>query len=223
MKNQTKKEIIYPIFLECFQFIKDTFWENIFEDLSYGKCPYGTYINKGFLCCNYKGKEFNYKIEKKNPEQLYKDTYNLLVKKIGLQSQRDKIKNKTNFQNIENEIKEYRKSWNTIRKKNIKDLLIEKYIIEIKNKHSLSIVQCKKLHSYINIAIILKSITSKDIEYKDGVITNIKGISFKKNQIIYEKDIYNIYDKENRNCILIEKNYMSDSWDKYLIYLRKLL
>lgn len=222
MKNQTKKEIIYPIFLECFQFIKDTFWENIFEDLSYGKCPYGTYINKGFLCCNYKGKEFNYKLEKKNPEQLYKDTYNLLVKKIGLQSQRDKIKNKTNFQNIENEIKEYRKSWNTIRKKNIKDLLIEKYIIDMKHKYNLSIAQCRKLHSYINIAIILKSISSKDIDYKDGVITDIKGISFEKNKIIYEKDIYN-FDKESRNCILIEKNYMSDTWDKYLIYLRKLI
>ena len=61
-----KKEIIYPIFLECCQYTTDIFWENVFEDLSYGKTPYGTYITKDFLCCNYKEKEFSYKIEKNN-------------------------------------------------------------------------------------------------------------------------------------------------------------
>ena len=44
-----KKEIVYPIFLECFQYITDKFWLNIFEDLAYGKAPYGTYISKGSL------------------------------------------------------------------------------------------------------------------------------------------------------------------------------
>ena len=74
-----KKEIIYPVFLECCQFTIDSFWENIFEDLAYGKTPYGTYINKDFLCCSYKDKEFSYKIERKDSEKLYKDIYNLLV------------------------------------------------------------------------------------------------------------------------------------------------
>ena len=62
-----KREIIYPIFLECCQFTDDKFWENVFEDLAYGKTPYGTYISKDFLCCSYKKKEFSYKIEKKLP------------------------------------------------------------------------------------------------------------------------------------------------------------
>ena len=44
-----KKEIVYPVFLECCEFSVDSFWENIFEDLAYGKTPYGTYINKNFL------------------------------------------------------------------------------------------------------------------------------------------------------------------------------
>ena len=53
--------------MECSQFITDKFWENIFEDLAYGKSPYGTYISKGSLTCKYKDKEFIYKIEKKDP------------------------------------------------------------------------------------------------------------------------------------------------------------
>ena len=35
----------------------------IFEDLAYGKTPYGAYFNKDFLCCSFKGKEFSYKLD----------------------------------------------------------------------------------------------------------------------------------------------------------------
>ena len=79
-----KRDIIYPVFLECCKYANDSFWENIFEDLAYGKTPYGTYINKNFLCCSYKNKEFSYKIERKDSYQLYNDIYNLLTNLISL-------------------------------------------------------------------------------------------------------------------------------------------
>ena len=77
-----KKDIVYPIFIECLQFTEDIFWENIFEDLAYGKTPYGTYISKDFLCCKYKKKDFSYKIERKDPKILYEEVYNLLANKF---------------------------------------------------------------------------------------------------------------------------------------------
>ena len=187
-----KKDIIYPIFLECSQFITDKFWDNIFEDLAYGKAPYGTYISKGSLTCKYKDKEFIYKIEKKDPEILYNEVYVLLTKKLGLLSHQDKINKKIDFQNIEDEIKEGRKNWNSIRKKNIKDLLIENYVITMKNKYLLTIKQAKYLLSIIFIGMIFKIISVKDIEYRDGIITKIEGINFKKKEIILEKDIYDL-------------------------------
>ena len=218
-----KKEIIYPIFLECCQYTTDIFWENVFEDLSYGKTPYGTYITKDFLCCNYKDKEFSYKIEKnKEPEQLYTDIFNLLSKKLGLLSQRDKIKKKIDFYNIEEEIKEGRKNWSSIRKKNIKDLLIEKYVIDMKNKYSLTIKQSKYLLSIIFIAMVFKVITVKDINYENGKISHIEGIDFKKKQIIILRDVYSLESSFN-SCILIEPNLMSYNWENYLIYLKKLI
>ena len=216
-----KKDIIYPIFLECSQFITDKFWENIFEDLAYGKSPYGTYITKGSLTCKYKDKEFIYKIEKKYVKTLYTEVYVLLSKKLGLLSHQDKLNKKIDFENIENEIKEGRKNWNSIRKKNIKDLLIENYVISMKNKYSLSIKQAKYLLSVIFIGMVFKIITVKDIEYKDGIINCINGIEFKKKEIIVNKDIYDI--KYNINNIIIEdKNLMSSNWEKYLEYLRKI-
>lgn len=216
-----KKDIIYPIFLECLQFITDKFWDNIFEDLAYGKAPYGTYISKGSLTCKYKDKEFIYKIEKKDPEILYNEVYVLLTKKLGLLSHQDKINKKIDFQNIEDEIKEGRKNWNSIRKKNIKDLLIENYVITMKNKYLLTIKQAKYLLSIIFIGMIFKIISVKDIEYRDGIITKIEGINFKKKEIILEKDIYDV--KYNVSNILIDdKNLMSFNWEKYLEALKKI-
>lgn len=216
-----KKDIIYPIFLECIELIEDRFWENIFEDLAYGKAPYGTYISKDSLCCNYKDKEFIYKIEKKNPKQLYNDIYLLLSKKLGILSQQDKLIKKIDFQNIEEEIKQGRKNWANIRKKNIKELLIENYVINMKNKHSLSIKQAKNLISIIYISMIFKIITVKDIHYNDGVIEKIDGIEFKNKEIVLLRDIYDI--KYETNIIIEEdKQYMYINWEKYIESLKKL-
>ena len=216
-----KKEILYPIFLECLKFINDSFWENIFEDLAYGKTPYGTYINKDFLCCNYKDKEFSYKIEKKDPETLYNDIYSLLGKKLGILSIRDKTNRQIDFQNIENELKECRKNWSNIRKKNIKDLLIERYVLNMKNEHSLSYKQAQTLLSTIFIGLVFKVISVKDIKYIDGSITEIEGITFSNKEFKFEKNIYG-NDIEFRKCILLDKNSMSDNWDKFLLNLKKL-
>jgi hypothetical protein len=59
----------------------------------------------------------------------------------------------------------------------------------------------------------------KDIEYEDGEIKNIKGISFTDKNIIFEKELYH-YDL--RKCILIDdKKFISDSWEKYITALKK--
>jgi hypothetical protein len=215
-----KKEIIYPIFLECSQYAEDTFWINIFEDLAYGKTPYGTYINKDFLCCKYKNKEFNYKIEKKNSKELYDDIYNLFANKLGLLSQIDKINQKIDFYNLEEEIKSYKKSWVNIKKKNIKDLFIENYVIEMRNKYNLTLKQSKFLLSIIFIGMIFKVFSIKDINYEDGKITSIEGINFKKKNVIIEKNIYNI-EPVLSPIIVIENNLLSDNWPKYLEKLKK--
>lgn len=215
------REIIYPIFLECCQFSSDTFWENIFEDLAYGKTPYGTYISKDFLCCSYKNKEFSYKIERKDPERMYNEVYGLLSKKLGILSTREKAMKRVDFHKIEDQIKEGRRNWNSIRKKNVKDLLIENFVISMKNRHNLSIKQTRYLLSIIFIAMVFKVITSKDIDYRDGKIHNIEGIDFVNKNVVLRKNVYNI-DISFAPYIVMDKKLMSDNWDKYLEKLRKI-
>lgn len=215
-----KKDIVYPIFIECLQFTEDIFWENIFEDLAYGKTPYGTYLSKDFLCCKYKKKDFSYKIERKEPKILYEEVYDLLANKLGLLSSEEKIKKKRLFNELETNLKDSGKNWVDIKKKNIKETLIEVYVTKMKNKYSLSIAQARYLLSIIFIAIVFKVITNKDIEYENGVIHNIKGIDFIKKQIIVEKDLYKL-ETSFAPDIVLDKNLMADSWEKYLKDLRK--
>jgi hypothetical protein len=218
--DRMKKEIIYPFFLECCQFIDDIFWENIFEDLAYGKPPYGTYISKDFLCCNYKKKEFSYKIEKKQTSVIYNEVFELLSKRLGLLSPQDKLRKKKDFNDYENSIKDNIKTWSDIRKKNTKELLIELYITRMKNKYFLTSKQCEYLFSIIIIAIIFKVITSDDILFENGRINNIKGINFEKKKFIIERDLYNIDVNIGPPTISSKKNFY-ENWDKFLDNLRK--
>jgi len=216
-----RKEIIYPIFIQCSQYASDSFWENIFEDLAYGKCPYGTYISKDFLCCSYKNKDFSYKIEKKESQQIYQEVYNLLNKKLGLLSQKERLKKRKAFKDHEESLKDSRKTWGDIRKKNVKELLIELYVTRMKNEHYLTIKQARYLLSILFIAMVFKVITSNDIEYKDGKIEHIKGIEFLRKQIIVKRDLYKL-EASFAPTIILEKKLMVDIWDKYLKDLRKI-
>lgn len=216
-----KREIIYPIFLECCQFTDDKFWENVFEDLAYGKTPYGTYISKDFLCCSYKKKEFSYKIEKKLPKDIYNDVYDLLTNKLGLLSPLEKSKKRKIFKDIEEDITESRKNWNDIKKKNIKELLIELYVARMKNKHSLTLKQARYLLSIIFVGMIFKVITNKDVDYKNGKIENIDGIEISHKKIDVKKDLYNL-DNNFTPTIILDKNLMYDNWEKYLKELKKI-
>jgi hypothetical protein len=187
-----KKEILYPFFLECCQFAEDKFWESVFEDLAYGITPYGTYINKTFLCCNYKNKEFSYKIERKNPKVLYTDIYGLLSTKVGILSQKEKQKKRLDFHRVEKTIKNSRQKWSDIRKKNIKDLLIERYVIEMRRTHRLTLKQAKYLLAVVTLAIVFKIITAKDITYSEDKIQHIDGIEISGGKIVIQRNIYDV-------------------------------
>jgi len=144
----------------------------------------------------------------------------LLTKKLGLLSQKEKVKKRKAFIDAEESIKESRKNWSDIRKKNIKELLIELYVTRMKNKHSLSIKQARYLLSIIMISLIFKVIVAEDIDYRDGSIHRIEGIDFTKNHIFIERDLYK-FEVSFAPHIVLDKKLMSDNWEKYLKELRK--
>lgn len=194
-----KNELLYPQFIECIQFTKDIFWKNIFKDLSYGKCPYGVYITNNFICCNYKDKKFSYKISLNTDyEKIYKDIYDIFKNKFGLLSNKDKIQNNKQIIDIETEMSDIitKDSWVDIKKKNIKVLLIQQYIINKGKLFSLQPQQIKDVYNKIIIGLLLKTINKNDIVYSNSSIQDISCLKFCRHSYSFNNtDIYDIKSK----------------------------
>ena len=163
----------------------------------------------------------NYKIEKKLPKDVYNDVYDLLTNKLGLLSPLEKSKKRKIFKDIEEDITESRKNWNDIKKKNIKELLIELYVTRMKNKHSLTLKQARYLLSIIFVGMIFKVITNKDVHYENGKIEHIDGIEISQKKIDVKKDLYNL-ENNFTPTIVLDKILMYDNWEKYLKELKKI-
>jgi hypothetical protein len=211
-----KLEILYPVFLEASKHTEDLFWKQIFEDLSYGVSPYGSYFSKGFFCCSYKGKEFSYKVEGTDSVKIFEDIHGLLANKMGVTSSNDRARKIQDFERIRDEYQEIRNSkWNCIKKKTSRDFIIENFIVDMKNLHSLSDSEARKLNAIINIGMLFKTITHKDIEYESGKIRAINGIEFQDSKVVFSTSSLQPVDSIV-SIIFQEKETLSDIWRKYL-------
>lgn len=192
-----KRDVIYPIFLKCLPYVEDEFWKETFEELSYGNCYQGSYVSKGFLFSNVKSKEFAYKFIDKEPEKIYNDITKLLKEKLNIMSKNDRSILINEFEEIEKNIKNIKNvDWNDIKKKSIKDILFQNYIINVKKKYDLRDSQVKCLYNTINLGLMLKSIKNTDIVYVNGEIQEIKGFSFYQGKYKIDLDIYSGLDEE---------------------------
>jgi hypothetical protein len=213
------KELIYPFFIECCKHTIDPYWKSIFEDLAYGITPYSTYISKDMIICNYKDKEFVYKIQKKPSNILYEEVSTIFRTKLKLLSPSEILSNKNDIiflheNNIYND-------WSSIKKKNIKETIVENFAINMKNKYSLSANQTKYLIDVIFLALIFHILLPSDIYIEKGTIKEINGITFENKQVILDFEIYDIEHTAPPD-IVIETNLMSENWDRFLANLRKL-
>lgn len=217
------RELLYPYLIECGKFTNDIFWKTIFEDLAYGIPPCYTYISKDILICKYKDKEFAYKLQQ-DPNKDFVTTYNeiieLLKTKLNMLSYSEILFKKTNIDKFYNTCENI-DSWNNIKRKNVKEMYIEKFVINMKIKYSLSIQQARYLMNVIFLTITYKVITSSDIIIENGEIDHINGIEIYEKTVILSKNIYSdIHSNVTPEIILDRK--MSDEWPKFLANLRKL-
>lgn len=205
-----KKDLVYPFFLTCIVLCNDTYWKIVFEDLAYGIAPFGVHISRDYLFCNYKGKEFSYKIEEKSPEVLHKEVFSLLSK-FGVQSNLEKQKKIQEFKTLEKELREKRTNWIDIKKKSIKDFLIEMYVLKIKKEQNLSIQQVHAMLSKIFIGMVFKTIS---FEFENGEIVKINGIDYTGESFPEEAPL-------TREIVIPSCN-MIENWEKFILTKLKL-
>lgn len=178
------RELVYPCFLTCLEYTEDDYWKNIFEDLSFGITPQGTYITKNYLISNVKTREFVYKINPENDsELLFWDIYTLFSEKLGLKS----LNEVEEFKNSIDSSEMIFNSWNSIKKKSIRDSIIMNYVNTKAEQYNFTNKKTREFLNTINLGLMLKLINTKNIHYDNGVIYDIHGISFSENNFILNR------------------------------------
>lgn len=206
--------IHHPIFLKCCHCTNDKFWKNIFDELAYGICPYGIYFNRGMICCKGNKGNFNYIIDDTDDIEIIYENIRDILTETGVISPDEKIIKQrifTDFNNPGNE-----QTWNEIKKKNKKDLLVELFAIDLMTVSGITIEQARYVESFIRSALMFKTISSSDIIIKNGRISSIEGITIENKNIKFDIDLYdfNIDCKDENTHVNIKK--MSDYWESYL-------
>lgn len=215
-----KKDIIYPVFLKCASFVQDTFWRYIYEDLSYGKCPYGLSLQKNHLACYSRGKEFSYKIDSDKPvEQIFQEVDVLLRERAGILSEKEKIMERAKLYRQRISLcKNNKEEWIHVKKKLIRDTLLEQYVLQNSCRYQIQSVLAKQVLSLLIVGLMFKTITAKDIVYQNGFITQIHGFSFEPHKVVITKDVIHCTNFVGASSVQNETTVkpLSTYWSIYL-------
>jgi hypothetical protein len=218
------KEVLrYPSFLELSLRHSNTFWSSVFKNLAFGKAPYGCYItSSNFLVCNTKAHAFSFSLidEEKDINQMGKELINTLTCKMNFMSSSDRLRKHLHFKNVKNEIKEklMQASWVDIRKKKIKDLCIEVYVLKMCQKLCQTTSWCRRLLSSIIICFMFKRIDHTDVAYEYGKILDISVLKVKTNgkwKLCEDIDISAPIVSRGTK-VKKKKKRIRDRWSKYI-------
>lgn len=212
------RDVVYPVFLNCCQHVVDNYWENVFTELAYNITPYGSYIhNMIFTCKNKNGVLVSVLIDENDVKKTHDDIYAIIKNNLNISSPAERIQIQQDFTKTEEELQNNRSNWSDIKKKNIKDVLIDMYVIEVRKKYNLLLYQARILRSIIHTGILFKAIEGNDITMEDGNIKMINGLTFDNQTIHNNLDLYNTETITSTNTA--DNNHretMSKLWAKYI-------
>lgn len=175
-----KKVLRFPVLIEVSLRQKNEFWKDVFENMAHGNAPSGCYITaSSFLVSNAKGRSFSYFLgdqSVKGPDQIGSEIIEVLSKKMNFMSIKDRMRKLDNFNATKENLKKnfMESQWSDLKKKNIKDQLVELYVLDLKNKHNLDLETARNILSDISLKLIFKVLSSDDVIIKNGEIVHIK-------------------------------------------------
>lgn len=213
-KKKNKEEIVYPIFNKLAEFTDDSVWIQAMNNAS--KCIFPSGISFQNNELHYKKGNRNQTLYLSTPnERLFAEVKTFFNLWGGISSDRDKL------QQNQNQIKEQQQMyqrWGQIKKKNIKNDLIIKYIYKLVQTLKLNEAEKRQLESVINGGFLSKTIKSNDIVMLNGEIDNIRNLH-------YNSTTRRFFTEEGRKKVTIKKepkaktNRYYQDWKNYITIL----
>lgn len=174
-------KVKYPIFEEASQWTNIPFWKEMLQQCSLAKFPKGMSVSKGIVYINTSATKKNpqrYDIPS-DPREVCALMKKLFTENLGLKSEQDKGKDLETFRSTQKEFKAQTfTQFKDASLKVQKEELIDQFVIKMSKEKGLTTKEMIKFKNAIHVGLHMKII--KDIEFDNGVITHVPGISLKK-------------------------------------------
>lgn len=177
-----KGKNVHPAFMECRNYTMDPYFQDILLCCARNKFPRGFRLidEKTATISTNSGKEV-YDLPLEDPCKLWKLLRVIFRDKLHLQSSSEFALNPDEIKNsiLLTLSKLEGNSWTDIKSKKIKDQIILNFVVKKQKEHNLNTTIAKSLIEQLDLHMnTLKDITAEDINYNNGDIKDINGLSF---------------------------------------------
>jgi len=208
----------YPVFLECAELTTDPYWIQIFQECSKGKFPKGSGIDAIGSTIYFKNKINNknfitYKVSN-DPEQVFNDLKKIFLSKLNIKSNKDRENTQDEIVDICKDLQEsYNGQWQQIKKKKIKDPIIRRFILDLKERYNLENKETAQVAQIIKLGFLFNWITNDQVIYENQQIIDITSLHYIEEDRIFTLDEPDVdYKREYKPKL----NNLGNLWLKHL-------
>jgi hypothetical protein len=206
-----EKNVVFDEIYKCSLIEDNKEWKQLLNDMARNICPKGiTVVENTTIKCNNSKKGFiSYIFSNKEPEENLKNIKDLLKNFVNI----DKNILTDFFSKVYQNTGHYLE-WRKIRKKNIKEILLQNYAIEFASKNSL----CSKyVYKCLYTALFLdKTHNSNDIEFENNKIKNICDFQVENGIILNNREYIKEAEKNKKKEV---DNILHTLWESYILTL----
>jgi hypothetical protein len=210
-KRTKGKEVVYPKFQECLEFLEDEYWRTIFFNASYGKFPKSFSISstKDKIIFRKKNRVLTCEIPNE-PLEIISTLSSFFREVGGIKSSKDIEDDMIRKRAHDVQTKNF-SSWSEIRKKTNRESLLENFISREVSTRNLNSSQETHLRTLIFLGISNSDISKANIILSNGQIEKIEGLEFDEKKKIHTFS----FSMNSRELSSITSSQLPDIYSKY--------
>jgi hypothetical protein len=213
-KIKRVRDVIYPEIKSCEDYVTDSFWKKLFDDMSRGKCPKNIVIFNTTVSSTYKRNGFSYNFKDYPSEQVAKDLVEILKTNGCIYSLNDIKQEKEEIDKVNDDLKTSYASWKQIKTRKIKQQYIHNFVLKQADKYKLNDVLSNQLIRLINFSLNeFRTHKSDDIVFENNEIIEIKDIVYDSKQ----KTFINKRDVDDKEEVKKNVNILKKAWESYIV------
>jgi hypothetical protein len=190
-----EQPILYPLFEDMKKFTLDPFWCEQLGNFACNKFPVGLRYDpiQNHFIVKIDGKKADVIVLPEirpdttdNLSAAYEVTMDVLRNKLHMRSSRElKLRQEEMDRALQKHAMDLDCEFKKIKPRVLRDQLIMNFITELKERYGLSPSELKKLINTIQQGFQFKSLGADDVEYTDGVVKGINGLTFDEEERVF--------------------------------------